>query len=728
MTLVGTAARSNLLATSARSALLGGVALVTLSSPAWAAPDQVDLGSVQATGGQIGAAPANSAIYQAPTKTPLTATQPTSVIGQQYIQNNVAPSANYNDVVRIAPSVSSVDPNGPGLMEGQGLNIRGFKDGQYNVTFDGIPWADSNNFTHHTTSYFMAHDLGQASVDRGPGTASTVGDATFGGTIALQSKDPLQKMTLTPYATVGSYETHLFGGEFDTGPIASMNGASAFVDVEGLKSNGYLTNSDQDRFNVFLKAIQPIGNNTVLTAVVMHDRIQQNVPLGETRAQIATFGPNYGLSNDPTKQNFKDYNVDHIQTDFEYLGLRSLLGDGWSVDNKVYTYGYYHHGDNGEDVNGNTPNGTFYGKNDVPGQRMRADYRAFGDVLRLQKETSFGAVRAGAWVEHQAFSRQQYEVDWTLGGALNPPNSKATDRLMQGDLLSLQPYFEFDWRVTPALTITPGIKYNFFARDLNAPVNQGTKTPLYYSKDYGAAVPSIAAHYAINPNWAAYAQVAKGYLAPDLAYFYTNNPASSSPSPQETVNYQVGTSWQTHRLSLSGDVYYIDFDNMIGSVNIGNNTVYFNQGGVNYYGVEAEGTVYLDHGISLYANGSINQARSKQNNLWIPNTPAQTAALGIIYNQDGIYASLIDKWVGSRFGDNNEKQGLDPYNQLDLSLGYTLQNQPKGVPPVSVKLQISNLLDSRNIYDFYGYAADGKTAKYFTQPGRSFFLSASAPF
>ena len=125
-----------------------------------------------------------SATTQAPTLTPLDVSQPTSAISQYFIQNNMPATSNYSDIVAISPSVQSIQPNGPGLMENQSLSIRGFQDGFFNVTFDGIPWNDSNDFTHHSTSYFMDNDLGGVAVDRGPGTAATIGNATFGGTIS----------------------------------------------------------------------------------------------------------------------------------------------------------------------------------------------------------------------------------------------------------------------------------------------------------------------------------------------------------------------------------------------------------------------------------------------------------------------------------------------------------------------------------------------------------------
>src|SRR3984957_19642688 len=187
---------------------LGGPAVSGPEASADSSADSSTLPTVVVSG----AVDKDSAITQAPTMAPLTVTQPTSVLSQYYIENNIAPSANYDDIVKIAPSVYAVSPNGPGLSENQVLSIRGFADGFFNVTFDGIPWGDSNDFTHHSTSYYMAHDLGTISVDRGPGTAATVGNATFGGTVAVNSKSPLADMTVTPYFSYGSFNTSVVGG------------------------------------------------------------------------------------------------------------------------------------------------------------------------------------------------------------------------------------------------------------------------------------------------------------------------------------------------------------------------------------------------------------------------------------------------------------------------------------------------------------------------------------
>lgn len=680
----------------------------------------------------------DSAVTQAPTSTPLTVTQPTSVINQHFIEENMPLSSNYPDVVKISPSVESVTPNGPGLLENQILSIRGFVDGEYNVTFDGIPWGDSNDFTHHSTSYFMDHDLGTISVDRGPGTAATIGNATFCCTFSINSKAPNADTTVTPYVSYGSFKTSVVGAQFDTGKIEKYDGAAGFIDAESLSSDGYLTNEGQDRKNIFAKFGTSLGANSVLTFVAMYNQIHQYVGLGATAAQIAQHGPTYGLASDPTSQDYYGYNFDDIHTDFEYLGLASKLSDNWSLDNKLYTYAYYHTGHNGEDPNGPTPNGTSYGPNDVPGQLLINNYRSWGDTLKIQGNYSFGDVQAGVWADRQDNLRQLTEVDETLGGATNPGGNPSSpipgvDRQLNQKLITLQPFVQLDWRVLPDLTLSPGVRYDHFEREVDASVNVKSAATQSYTNTFSSTLPSFVVHYAISEGWAAYAQAAKGFLAPNENFFNKLTPDTTNLSPQQAWSYQLGTSWQTKQLSLSADIYYIDFSNLITPITIGPNTIYINQGGAKYKGFEAEGTYYLGMGFSIYANGSINSAKDNQTGLWEPNAPDGTAAGGVIYNQNGWYASLIEKWVGKTYGDVAQTQPIGAYSTLDGALGYKFMDTP-WLRNASIKLSFSNLLNSNKIDALAGYTA-GSTAQfpggvplYWTIPRRAVFASLSVPF
>lgn len=694
------------------------VVLLLLNPTHGWAQDIIPLGEVRVEDDR-----ANDAVAQAPTRAPLNAMQPTSVISGPFIQNNIPAQSDYGQIVGLAPSVFAIEQNGPGNAFSGQVSVRGFTDGQYNVTLDGIPFGDANNYTHHTSSYFMNRDLGQVSVDRGPGTASTIGNATFGGTIALESKVPAVRTTLTPYASGGSFNTVLYGAQFDTGPLPG--GGSAVFDGEHTSSDGALTYAGAKRTNLFAKAVTPLGPNTTLTIVGMYNSTDQYFARGASLAQIRTFGPNYGFSNDPKLQNYYKYNFNHSDSDFNYIGIKSQISDAWSVDNKVYTYGYFLKGTRGIDVSNASFAGTAYSKADVPGTVQNNLYRAFGDTLQIKRASHYADIKVGAWIENQSNGYSQANIDLTRGDVLAPNSLSAFTYLDHEDLFTLQPYLELELRPLPGLTITPGLKYDYFQRSLNARVNVGTKLPLKDRKAYGAPLPAVTVHYLINPNWAAYVQYAKGFLAPNLNYIQNADPSKTKVDPQQTSNYQVGTTFQSRALSISGDLYYIDFSNMVASRNVGVNTIYSNQGAVDYYGIEAEATLAIGHGVSLYANGSGNVARNRATHQPIANAPEATAAGGILYTQDGFNASLLDKWVGSRYGDVKRQQGLTPFNQLDAALSYKLQRP--GLPPVKLGLQLANLLDSRKVIAFDLYAGAKQTPLYYTQPGRSMFASVEIP-
>lgn len=697
-----------------------------IASHAVSAQTSGDLGSVQSTaaGGAAGAARrVQTAPAQAPSQGSLAATEPKSIIGRHYIENSTAPTANYTDILQIAPSVTNVDPNGSGLMESQVLSIRGFQDGQYNVTFDGIPFGDSNDFTHHSTSFFSSRAIGGLSVDRGPGDASQIGFATFGGTVGIQSVEPSLTPKATLFGSYGSFNTWLAGAQFDTGDLQKWGDGRATVGYTQSRSDGYLTDAAQRRRNVFVKLERPIGDNTLLTFFGTYTDIHQNVPVGATAAQIAMYGPDFALNSDPGSQSFYGYNFDRIHTDFEYIGLHTLLG-GWSIDNKLYTYGYYHNGFSGADPNGETPNGTSLGAGNVPGTEMHNNYRAFGDVLSAERTLGPGKLQLGAWLTHQSNDRDNSNVDDTLNFALLSPNYA-----MHDTLLTFQPYVQYAWKLPYGLTLTPGVKYVSFNRSLASPMNQKTAQPVDFSHTWQKVLPSLTLHEQISPNWTAYLQYAQGFLAPNLNVFYVNDPAGAGqPKPEQTDNYQVGTTYRSNRMTLSADLYYINFRNAVTSRTVGTNVVFSNAGGAVYKGFETEGTYLVGLGFSLYGNLTLNSAKQKSTGDWMPNAARMTAAAGLLYERGPVNGSFITKFVGRQYGDTGNSQPIGGYAVTNLAAGYTLRNPMPWMHNTRLGFEIDNLFNRRSIDALAGYTAQDSTPLYWTVPGRAFVATFTTDF
>ena len=715
-------------------------------------------------------APRTSALSAAPTDSRLDALQPQSVISLDFIANNVAPTADYATIANIAPSVSNVETNGPGLSEAKHTTIRGIDDGGYNVTFDGIPFGDYNTFTHHTTSYFPAKLIGRVVVDRGPGTASTIGNATFGGTMALYSKDPRREMTFVPTLSYGSWNTRLGHFEVNTGLLRPFNGGSAIASYQRMTTEGYRTNSDMQRDTYYFKYLQPVGQNTTVRVLSSVNQIHFGNPGTVTQQQMDLFGRNFGLkdNNAANKLDLLNgrYNYQDKKADFEDIGIETRLGGGWRLDNKVYTYSYNNQSHEKPKAGTGTVVGTMLGS------LKQNEYRTFGNSFAVVQESEMGTFKAGLWYDTTTNHRYTYGVNYDTTGAdaidlTNTALYKAAapggngftlpggpgynyKYLLVDENTTLQPFAEYEWRATAELSLNAGVKYMSFKREMDATVNQTSgRQALIASRKDTATTPSLAARYALSRSWSAYVQYAQGFQAPSEGnsfYVDNRNLPSINIRPQLSTNYQVGTVFKQDRFNADFAAYYIDFKNYAysGPTDSTGDPLYYGIAkGAYYSGVEAQATYFVGSGVSMYANGSINHATFKQSKLDVPTVPNSTAALGLIYGQSGFFGSFTGKYAGSWIvydaitnpdiaGAGAGRSAHSPsYWLTDCSVGYGWKAGHGFLRSLKVRLQVSNLLDRKvQVLD----AIDSNVANAYTKdvfnvlPTRNYFLTVSSEF
>lgn len=694
---------------------------------------------------EVQGAVSNSALTQAPTQADLTITQPQSVIGLDWISNHVAPTADYATIAAIAPGVTNVSTAGPGLGESKQMTLRGFNDNQYNVTYDGIPFGDTNDFSHHTSSYFPAKMIGQVLVDRGPGSASTIGEATFGGTVALSSKDPLDSFSFIPTQSFGSYGTSLTHLEVNTGRMDDLGGGKLIASAQYISTDTAKTDGDTSRKTGYIKYVQPIGTGTEITFLSNYNYIRFNNPnlSSLTLQQIAQLGRNFGLNNNPTSTNCACYNFQTKQTDLEYLGVHSALSETWSLDNKVYTYAY-------DNTSHESPYvGTKASPTNMGGYIKINNYRAWGDTFALVHADDYGQFRTGGWYEYTNNQRSSVAVDYGRGQAIDVKagqplqgsfNTKGVysgpyKYTMKDQLHTGQLYAEYEWHPINGLSITPGVKYLDISRDIEAPINQTTKTPLRYSQTWDKTLGYLTANYLLRDDWSVYATAAQGFLTPNLNEFYVPDPSLNKAHPEQTMNYQFGSVYKTDRFNADADVYFINFKNYAFSTTIPGTTdaVYYVAKGAYIKGIEAEMTYYVGAGTSVFANGSLQDATFKGSRLDIPNVPDRTAAIGVLYENDGFFASLFDKYAGSQKAYNSSFNpdlassvtstiSTGGFWQAAMSVGYGQNLSGSVIKSYKVRLQVDNLFDAHNLVI---NSVSGGTGSYYVLPGRSWFASVS---
>ncbi len=690
----------------------------------------------------------NTASAVAPTQASLTATQPQSVITREFIEQSVAPTAEYSRIVAIAPSVSGDSANGPGLSETK-TTLRGFSDDQYNITFDGIPWGDTNNPAHHSTSFFPGAVIGGAVVERGPGNASNLGFATFGGSLNLFSKQAGKEAGGSVFASVGKWNTRLLGVALESGQITSLNKATVQLNVQRLSSDGYLSGNQIASNNVTLKVDLPLSADHTLTGFASVNRIRYVQPdnnKGPTLDQVAKYGKNYSLNDDPTSFNYTGFNHTGKATDFEYLRLRSRWSAGFSTEAQAYSYSYDNQTISSTDPTGATAPGTKAGPKgnaDIPGIDKQNKYRVTGGIFRTETQLFDTALlRAGAWAESSDTDRHQYDLDLTLG-VRDPRETKPTPVQnpsvlfdQQSRISSFQPYAELEWEPLPGTTITPGFKHVDITRSVSASVNQTTRLPQNASVNFGANLPFLTLNQQIGQGLAAYAQYAKGFQIPDLKSFYIADPTQNSSDPQKSTNYQLGIVGKSAAFTWDADVYRINFTNKYVSNGLGGTAAaYVNIGGAVYKGVEGQATWMIGGGFAAYANASLNKATANDTGKTISGAPDMTAALGALYNSGPWGASLIFKRTGRSYQQdydaanpaNYEAYRIGATTNTDLSLSYRFTALGWGVKGLKLQLNVFNLMDKQDVTSI-SPAKVAKYDQYVFQAPRSWQLSAKAEF
>jgi iron complex outermembrane receptor protein len=690
---------------------------------------------------------ANKAAAAAPSKGNLNEVQPESIVTRKFMELATQEDGNWTTVALIAPSLGGITSNGGGVGEYNKMTLRGFQDGQYNLTYDGIAFADTNDPTHHANSYWPSSTIGTVVVDRGPGAAGDLGQANFGGAVHLFSPVVEDKFGGSQKVTYGSFNTQDYVTTLNTGSIAQLGDAKFLVNFEERSSDGELSYSGGEEQNQLFKAVVPIGEHYSLTFFGSSQYTQYyeaDANTGETWAQVQRFGKNFALNNDPKSEHYYGFNPTKKHTDFEYIDFKGEPGWGVTIDDQLYSYFYSNKtiatndvsGVDGPDANfalGGTTNldapkpavKNSLPSTDIDGYNKGNRYRVAGDILRVNKAWSFGTLKLGALGENATTDRHNYYMDWTQG----VPDNQNTGALPNYTLAEnsswhqYQLFADFELHPLANLTITPGIKYVDFTREvdgLEKKLSSGAKRmTINGSEKFDKTLYFGTINYKVRPYWSVYGQYATGFLIPSLSQLYVPNVTLNDLKPQQSVNWQLGSVYTRGHITLDADVYTIRLTNY--AQLSPNKQYYFNSGTANYSGVEAEGAYAFDNGLSFFANGSLNAAKNVSSNQEEPNAPKWTLAAGAMYRHGPWEGALTYKQVGKQA--YNLDSELPAYDTINLTGAYDFGH-------FRVKLSAINLADSRSITSFSGTTlySSADSGFYSFQAGRELMATVQAKF
>lgn len=138
-------------------------------------------------------------------------------------------------------------------------------------------------------------------------------------------------------------------------------------------------------------------------------------------------------------------------------------------------------------------------------------------------------------------------------------------------------------------------------------------------------------------------------------------------------------------------------------------------------------------GFSVYGNASYNSAEYKDTNVWVADSPRDTAALGVLYDdRTGPYGSLIGKVIGPHWGLDNTSDAngnvvfgnqyhINSQFTADLAVGWNFHNVEGWMKDLGVSLKVGNLFNNRGLADFAGNQSATNAPLYWFVAGRSVF-------
>jgi iron complex outermembrane receptor protein len=274
---------------------------------------------------------------------------------------------------------------------------------------------------------------------------------------------------------------------------------------------------------------------------------------------------------------------------------------------------------------------------------------------------------------------------------------------------TLQPYAEYELRITPVFSITPGLKLAYYKQNFTQFADNGKTVGslngapfIKHAVTYHATLPSIDGRYLLQANWSVYGQYGRGQNIPPSSVFDVKNAqVGTLPKPILTDTVQFGSVWKARRATLDVDAYHINFQADYSSTidPVSGDTEYFLNGKLVTQGVEAESTILAGGGLAVYLNATKGSSKYVDSKLWSQNAPGDTETIGLTYNLVNWNLGYFNKRIGRIYNDNGDVHQavpIDPFTIANVFVNYTVGGASK-LSPTRIRFAVNNLLDRHSI-------------------------------
>ena len=615
-----------------------------------------------------------------------------------------------------------------------GFGVRGIK-----LLADGIPASTPDG--QGGTGLF---DLGSAkSIEVLRGPFSALYGNHSGGIVQVFTEDGPERMTLTPYFSVGSYDTWKLGTKFggQSGPL------NYIANLSHLETDGYRDHSaaQKDQFNAKLRV--GLNDHSELSFVLNYlDQPNNQDPLGLTAAQVSQnprqsipgatqFNTGRSLTNTQTGAVYELAVSDQDTLRFlAYLGQRSNDGYLAVATNSVTTSGGVSILDR-----------DFYG--------VGARWTRKADLVSRPMTLTLGL-------------DYDYAIDARKGYVNN--NGVATFLKRDEDNIanSSGAYIQTQWQIAQSWVASAGLRYTkvkFESRDhyvcggpanpVGLPTCPGITTGAGVNPDDSGSVsrnattPVAGLVFKATPTLNLYTNVGKSFETPtliEMTYRPDGSPGLNfAVEPSTSLHYELGAKmFLGTRALLEAAIFQIDSKKeIVVASNVGGRTAFKNAGDTQRRGVELSVNSALGYGFTGYLSATYLEAKFKDSFTSCSGIPCAAftvgsgnripavpryhayADLGWRHTTWGFSTGLEVRYQGDVPVNDRNSEFADNYVVAALRAGFT---QRSGDWRFTEFARVDNVFDEQYIGAVY--VNDGNGRFYAPAAERNYTVGASASY
>lgn len=635
-------------------------------------------------------------------------------------------------LINLLPGINSYSYDATGLFGG-GVRLRGFNSDQLGISIDGVPVNDAGNFAVYPQEFTDPENIQEIFITQGSSDTDAPHVGASGGDIGLVTTAPVDQYRIRLQQTMGSDNARKTYVRLDTGYVFDGS-LKSFISYSEAKADKWKGAGKADRKHLDFKSVLKLDAGSSITAGFMWNRIFTNNLRTLTLNQINTLGYNTDFGTVAPQgttapaNGYYNLNLNPFENYIATLKGSFQLTSTLHLD--VEPYYWYGYGTGGNELRTILGNLAYSGA-------LTETHRP-GITFRLTTQIDNQKLMAGYWFEHTEHRKTQPAVAFdSNGNSVDPWLQNPADYILN---LNGTPYQGRNFQtvntaqsiflqdeiglMNDKLKLVLGVRDTSLRRDFtNYASSAATSLNGNYSisGEYAKVLPSAGLRYQFNNNEQVFFNVAENFRAPNDDVFYSlvtggtvSNPTLKSVNvrAETSTNYDLGYRYAGEKLTASGSLFFIDFNNRIASAYnpVAATSTSYNVGSSTTKGIELESAWHFLPKWSTYGSLTYTQSSMLQNlntgtaagvvataGKQFPDTPNWMAGAALQYRDGPWSHSLSAKYTGHRYSTLVNDEAIGGFTLFSLDNSYHIPSTTLVKNPV-LHMNVYNLLNTRYLY------------------------------